>query len=86
MTIPLQFAYNQYYCKPNEFVLEKLKETKVESNKIVREWKKFGTKICNGYESQALIELTNNMCNKNRCLICPLFKDTNEIRQDDYIL
>lgn len=73
-TIPLQFSYNHYYCKPNKFVLEKLKETRAECNKIVREWEKLGIKIFNGYESQALIELKNDMCNKNKCLICPLFK------------
>jgi hypothetical protein len=50
-----------------------LKETQAESNKIVREWEKIGVRVCNGYESQALIELTNNMCKKNKCLICPLF-------------
>ena len=80
ITIPLQFAYNHYYCRSNKYVVERLKETQAESNKIVREWEKIGVRVCNGYESQALIELTNNMCKKNKCLICPLFKDTNEIR------
>lgn len=77
VTIPLLFAYNLYYCRSTRFVFEKLKETKAEENKIIRAWKKLGVKVCDGFESQALIELTNNMCNKNKCLICPLFLGEN---------
>lgn len=72
--IPLQFSYNQYYCKPSTHILEKLKDTKAEENKIIRSWKKLGIKVLNSYESQALVELTNTMCKKNKCLICPLLK------------
>ncbi|MDR2401958.1 MAG: DUF2851 family protein [Cytophagales bacterium] len=72
--IPLQFSYNQYYCRLSKHILEKFKDTKAEENKITRHWEKLGIKIFNGYESQALLELTNTMCKKNKCLTCPLVK------------
>lgn len=74
VSLPLQFTYNQYYCKPVKHILEKFKDIKAEDNKIIRNCKKLGIKVDTSYESQALIELTNTMCKKNKCLICPLFK------------
>lgn len=41
-----------------------------EQNFILKKWSECGIKAKNGYESQALIELYNEHCTKNKCLNC----------------
>jgi len=49
-----------------------LESTKAESNTIIKTWKLLGVKVKNGYQSQALIELYNEHCMKNKCLSCEI--------------
>lgn len=72
--IPFQISYNQFYCKSNKYIIEKLKNIRKENNNLTRRWENLGVKIYNVYESQALIELSNNICQKKQCLNCPLFQ------------
>ncbi|MEX1000993.1 MAG: DUF2851 family protein [Crocinitomicaceae bacterium] len=49
-----------------------LKELKVEQNKIVQQWVKIGVLAKNAADSQALIELKNEYCDKKKCLSCAI--------------
>jgi hypothetical protein len=43
-----------------------------EKNSIIAEWKKYGAKVSNAFESQALLQLHNNYCTKQKCLHCTI--------------
>jgi len=43
-----------------------------ENNTITRKWAQLGVKHSTAYESQALIELYNEHCTKNKCLSCEI--------------
>lgn len=47
-----------------------MQDLEAESNRIIRNWIKFGIKPSCAFESQALIHLYNNYCKQNRCLDC----------------
>jgi len=51
-----------------------LKKSKAEKNVILSEWKKIGIPALNAFESQGLIELKNEHCNRKKCLFCGLGK------------
>lgn len=69
--IPLKFLYqkNRGEVNENEF-LDILQEMKPEKNSIVSKFNEIGVKAKNAYESQSLIELKNNFCEKKLCLQC----------------
>jgi hypothetical protein len=70
--VPVLFAYGIY--KEEEDIKERainwLSEVPKEQNRITKEWAKAGINAHNATDTQALIELTNNYCNKKRCLEC----------------
>ena len=70
--VPVLFAYGMY--NKNEEMKEKaikwLSETKPEVNHLTKVWKDFGVNAHSAFDSQALIELTNNYCHQRRCLDC----------------
>jgi len=70
--VPVLFAYGMY--NKNEGMKEKaikwLSETKPEVNHLTKLWKDFGLNAHSAFDSQALIELTNNYCHQRRCLDC----------------
>lgn len=72
--IPVLFAYGKYLGE--EFVTERafavLEEIKAENNSIVRNWKSLGMRIETAYDSQAVIQLQKEYCNKRKCLFCPV--------------
>lgn len=43
-----------------------------EKNSIIAEWKKYGVRVSNAFESQALLQLYNNYCTKQQCLHCAI--------------
>jgi Protein of unknown function (DUF2851) len=51
-----------------------LKNLKAEKNTITSHWKKIGVPALNAFESQGLIELKNEHCNRKKCLLCGLGK------------
>lgn len=53
-----------------EKALALLMQIAPETNAIIRGWAKTGIAAANAFETQALIELKNNYCNKKRCLDC----------------
>lgn len=71
--IPLQFAYSKSQGKENaEELMQLLEEVKPEKNAILDKFISFGIKTNNAFESQSLLQLKNEYCNKSRCLECAI--------------
>jgi len=69
---PVVFLYGKYiaderYC---ERALRHLESIKAENNNIVKKFKSIGVSCKTASESQALIELKSNYCNKKQCITC----------------
>ena len=47
-----------------------LEELKAENNYITRMWEQCGMKTSNAADSQALIQLKKEYCDKKKCLYC----------------
>ena len=69
---PLLFAYGRYNMDENrcEHAFELLEKLEAEQNYITRSWKKAGITVDNAADSQALIELRKNYCDRKDCLRC----------------
>lgn len=69
---PILFAYGRY--KSNDSLCEKAislwENLKPENNHIIRDWEAAGIKAENAADSQALIQLTQNYCNRRDCIRC----------------
>ena len=70
--IPMLFAYgrhsaNEQLCNRAFDLLEQLK---AENNYIIRLWKECGLSVENAGDSQALIQLKKEYCDKKECLRC----------------
>ncbi|WP_291098206.1 MULTISPECIES: DUF2851 family protein [unclassified Flavobacterium] len=69
--IPLQFAYAKSQGKEiSEDLIQLLNEVAPEQNAIMDKFGSFGIKSKNAFESQSLLQLKNEYCNKSRCLEC----------------
>ena len=69
--IPLQFAYAKSQGKENsEDLIQLLNQVAPEKNAIVDKFSSFGIQPKNAFESQSLLQLKNEYCNKSRCLEC----------------
>ena len=70
--IPMLFAYGRYkgdttLCDRSFDLLEQLK---AENNHIVRMWRECGLQVDNAGDSQALIQLKKQYCDRKDCLHC----------------
>ena len=83
--IPLLFAYGRH--KGDERLCDRsfdlLEQLKAEDNNIVRMWNECGLDVDNAGDSQALIQLKKEYCDRRDCLRCRigyeyLKKSTNE--------
>jgi len=71
--IPLQFAYAKNQGKEiSEDLIFMLNEVVSEKNAIIDKFSSFGVKPKNAFESQSLLQLKNEYCNKSRCLECSI--------------
>jgi hypothetical protein len=71
--IPLQFAYAKNQGKEiSEDLIQLLNEVASEKNAIMDKFNSFGIKSKNAFESQSLLQLKNEYCNKSRCLECAI--------------
>jgi hypothetical protein len=71
--IPLQFAYAKSQGKEiSEKLISLLNQVQPESNAIIEKFSSFGLKAQNAFETQALLQLKNEYCNKSRCLECTI--------------
>lgn len=77
---PMLFAYGQ--SKGDEAMQERalnlLEELPPEVNSITLSWKGAGIIAENTFESQALLQMRTNYCDKKRCLHCPIGKQVIE--------
>jgi len=71
--IPLKYAYykqqNKYIFEDLEALLESMTP---EKNGILKAFDNLNVKATNGLESQALLQLKNEYCSKQRCLECAI--------------
>ena len=70
--VPILFAYGRHrgeekYC---DRAFDFLEELKAENNHIVRMWKECGLPVENAGDSQALIQLKKEYCDRKECLRC----------------
>ena len=71
--IPLQFAFGKSQGKEiSEDLIQLLDEVASEKNAILDKFSSFGIKSKNAFESQSLLQLKNEYCNKSRCLECAI--------------
>jgi hypothetical protein len=72
--VPSLFTYG-IYNKDDRYVKKAfrwLEETSTENNNIIRIFSQEGIKIENASDTQALLELKKNYCDKRRCLECEI--------------
>jgi hypothetical protein len=69
---PLLVAYGKYKDEQSyvDKAVELLQQLPSEQNKITRTWDSLGLKVKTAFDSQSLIELFNNFCQKRQCLNC----------------
>ena len=71
--IPVKFAYAQSNGKDiAENLIDIVTAIPAEKNVIIENFAKFGIKSDSALQSQALLELKNEYCNKSRCLQCAI--------------
>ena len=70
--IPTVFAYGKY-TSSSQFMnraLDLMEELKAEDNNIVRMWRECGLEVNSASDSQALIQLKKEYCDRKDCLRC----------------
>ncbi|MAU15279.1 MAG: hypothetical protein CMH46_07045 [Muricauda sp.] len=71
--LPLKFCYSKYVGKDwDEELIGLVSQLDKEDNSIIKNFEKIGSKTQNAMESQALLELYNNYCSKNKCMQCAI--------------
>jgi hypothetical protein len=70
--IPVIFVYGRF--RDNHDVCEKaltfLEEIRPETNSVINDWESVGIEADSAFQTQALIQLTEEYCRKRRCLEC----------------
>lgn len=71
--IPLQFAYAKSQGKEiSEDLIQLLNEVAPEKNAIIDKFSFFGLKSKSAFDTQSLLQLKNEYCNKSKCLECAI--------------
>ena len=70
--IPMLFAYGRHTSKEVlcDRAFDFLEQLKAENNYIIRMWKECGLEVKSAGDSQALIQLKNQYCDRKDCLRC----------------
>lgn len=69
--LPLKFCYARHMGKEaNEEIIHIISQIKREENSIITNFRKHGISIKNAKDSQAVLQLYNEYCTKNKCLQC----------------
>ena len=70
--VPTLFAYGRAKCKEEycDRAFDLIEQCKTEKNDITKYWEQKGIKAENAGDSQALIQLQREYCNKHQCLRC----------------
>ena len=70
--LPVLFSYGRFRMR-NELqdrVIRFLEELPAERNEIMNRWKRAGVNPENAFDSQGLLQLSNNYCKRRRCIEC----------------
>lgn len=72
--VPFLFLYGNEIKEDayKDKALRLLEELKPEKNKIIKGWSSLGIAADSAYETQALLQLKNEYCDKKRCLECSI--------------
>ncbi|HLA55231.1 MAG TPA: DUF2851 family protein [Flavobacterium sp.] len=71
--IPLQFAYAKSQGKDiSGQLIDMMASLPAEKNTIIEKFGSFGVKSKTAFETQSLLQLKNDYCNKSRCLECAI--------------
>jgi hypothetical protein len=74
--IPVQFAFAKSQGKEiSEDLIQLINEVAPEKNSIIEKFSSFGLKTKTAFETQSLLQLKNEYCNKSRCLECAMGMD-----------
>lgn len=74
--VPIKFAYFKSIQKDiGEDMFDIMKEVQPEKNAIIDKFVSFGVRVNNSFESQSLLQLKNEYCNKSKCLNCAIGLD-----------
>ncbi|PIF61968.1 MULTISPECIES: DUF2851 family protein [unclassified Flavobacterium] len=69
--IPIQFAFAKSQGKEiSEDLIQLLNEVVAEKNAIIEKFTSFGIQSKTAFETQSLLQLKNEYCNKSKCLEC----------------
>ena len=71
--IPLQFAYGKAMgLSDTDKLVGLMNQIASEKNTIIQKFGIFGLKATNAFDSQSLLQLKNEYCNKGKCLECAI--------------
>ena len=71
--IPLKFSYAKYQGKViDEEIIEIIQNITSEKNSIVEKFNSIKPIATSALQSQAILQLKNEYCNKNKCLQCAI--------------
>ena len=70
--VPFQFLVGKEKARPElqQQAIELLEQLPKETNRITKQWEKLGIEHQSAFDSQALLYLHKNYCQKKRCLEC----------------
>lgn len=70
----MQFAYGSYIGREalRTSALALLENTDAEDNSVIRPWLQYGVRPLSAFDSQALLQLSNEYCRRRRCDECPV--------------
>jgi hypothetical protein len=70
--VPILFSFGKYAAQPacSDRAFALLEELKPEANSIVKRFRNFGIEVKHAGDSQALIQLQREYCEKRKCLFC----------------
>jgi len=73
VVVPIKFCYSSYLGKTADDIAFRIAGTMTaELNSIIKNFERIGFTATNAIDSQALIELKKNYCDKKKCLQCAL--------------
>ena len=71
--IPIQFTYAKSLGRDNiENAIQLLESMAPEQNGIIKKFHDFDIKANSAFETQSLLQLKNEYCNKSKCLDCAI--------------
>lgn len=69
---PMLFSYSKAHgdSEMQEFAFSLLERLPAEKNSVISMWKEYGVNATSAYDTQALVELKRNFCERGNCLRC----------------